>query len=129
MNKSELVDRVARRDGLEKKQPSRGRRGAPRGHGRDQGRQQGIALWVRHIHPDSRAARMGRNPQTGAPVKIAASKGVGFAGARVQVRVDSTARAARKKAAPAKKATAKKATAAACEERPRKKAAKSTKKR
>ena len=31
------------------------------------------------FNPSSRAARTGRNPQTGAPVKIAASKGVRFA--------------------------------------------------
>ena len=33
--------------------------------------------------PTARAARMGRNPQTGEPVKIAASKGVRFAPASV----------------------------------------------
>ena len=33
--------------------------------------------------PTARAARMGRNPQTGDPVKIAASKGVRFAPASV----------------------------------------------
>ncbi|MDQ1404170.1 MAG: DNA-binding protein HU-beta [Actinomycetota bacterium] len=64
--------------------------------------------------PTARAARMGRNPQTGAPVKIAASKGVKFSPAAA---FKSTLNG---KAA-AKKSTAKKATA--------KKSTKSTKKR
>jgi DNA-binding protein HU-beta len=83
------------------------------------------------FNPSSRAARIGRNPQTGAPVKIAASKGVRFAPAAAFKSALNTKTSA-KKSAPAKKAvkaaasskkaaTAKKATA--------KKAAKSAKKR
>lgn len=76
------------------------------------------------FNPTSRAARMGRNPQTGAPVKIAASKGVRFAPAQAFKSALNTGggkKATAKKAAAKKSAPAKKATA--------KKAAKSTKKR
>ena len=67
----------------------------------------------------SRAARTGRNPQTGAPVSIAASKGVKFSPASAFKSALNPKAAAKK--APAKKGAAKKAAA--------KKAAKSTKKR
>lgn len=76
------------------------------------------------FNPTSRAARMGRNPQTGAPVKIAASKGVRFAPAQAfknALNAGGGKKATAKKAAAKKAAPAKKATA--------KKAAKSTKKR
>ena len=76
------------------------------------------------FNPTSRAARTGRNPQTGAPVKIAASKGVRFAPAQAfknELNAGGGKKAAAKKAAAKKAAPAKKATA--------KKAAKSTKKR
>ena len=64
--------------------------------------------------PTARAARMGRNPQTGDPVKIAASKGVRFAPASVfKTALNSkggAAKATAKKASGAKKAgTARKA--------------------
>lgn len=89
------------------------------------------------FNPTSRAARTGRNPQTGEPVKIGASKGVRFAPAAA-FKSALNAKRAGKKAAPAKaaakagrpskaagkttgKTTAKSTTAA--------KAAKSTKKR
>ena len=66
------------------------------------------------FNPSHRAARTGRNPRTGAPVKIAASNGVRFApAAAFKTALNPKA----KKAAGAKKATA------------AKKAAKSTKKR
>lgn len=82
------------------------------------------------FNPTSRAARTGRNPQTGAPVQIRASKGVRFAaGAGFKSALNSGAgkkaatakKTSSSKKSSAKKATAKKATAG--------KAAKSTKKR
>ena len=81
------------------------------------------------FNPTARAARTGRNPQTGAPVKIAASKGVRFAPSTAfkQELNAGGKKAAAKKAAPAKKASAKKG--AATKKAPAKKAAKSTKKR
>ena len=85
--------------------------------------------------PSARAARMGRNPQTGAPVRIAASKSVRFAPASAfKEALNSRGKAAAaKKAAPAKKAAAKKTGRPRRLHRPRrlsaKKAAKATKKR
>lgn len=83
----------------------------------------------------SRAARTGRNPQTGAPVKIAASKGVRF-GPASAFKEALNAKGGAKKAAPAKKAGAKKAAPAKAakssstsKKAAAKKAAKSTKKR
>jgi DNA-binding protein HU-beta len=87
------------------------------------------------FNPTSRAARTGRNPQTGEPVKIGASKSVRFAPAAA-FKSALNAKRAGKKAAPAKaaarpskattkatgKATGRKAPAAT-------KAAKSTKTR
>jgi DNA-binding protein HU-beta len=64
--------------------------------------------------PTSRAARIGRNPQTGAPVKIAASKSVRFAPAsayKSSLNTKAVKKSAAKKAAPAKKALATKSAA------------------
>ena len=65
--------------------------------------------------PTSRTARMGRNPQTGEPVKIAASRGVRFAPAAVfknALNSKGGAKAPAKKSGGAKKAvSARKATA------------------
>ncbi|MGI8686156.1 MAG: HU family DNA-binding protein [Acidimicrobiales bacterium] len=87
------------------------------------------------FNPSARAARTGRNPQTGEAVKIPASKGVRFspsaafkaalnpkAAAKKAAPAKASKSAAAKKAAPVKSASAKKAA-------PAKKAAKSTKKR
>jgi DNA-binding protein HU-beta len=66
--------------------------------------------------PTSRAARTGRNPQTGAPVKIAASKSVRFAPAsayKTSLNTKAVKKSAAKKAAPAKKAAASKSAPAA----------------
>ncbi|MGH9166044.1 MAG: HU family DNA-binding protein [Acidimicrobiales bacterium] len=72
--------------------------------------------------PTSRSARLGRNPRTGDPVKIAASSGVRFAPAaafKASLNPKKTAKKATKaapvakatKAAPVKKAATKAATA------------------
>ena len=58
-----------------------------------------------------RAARRGRNPQTGAPVKIKASKGIGFA-AGAGLKADLNSRSALKKPVPAAPAAAAKAAPA-----------------
>jgi DNA-binding protein HU-beta len=66
--------------------------------------------------PTSRAARTGRNPQTGAPVKIAASKSVRFAPAsayKTSLNTKAAKKTAGKKAAPAKKVAATKVAPAA----------------
>ena len=67
--------------------------------------------------PTKRAARTGRNPQTGAPVKIAASKGVRFAPASAFKELlngkKAAAKKSAKKSAPVKKSgPAKKSPAA-----------------
>lgn len=62
------------------------------------------------FNPSSRAARTGRNPQTGEPVRIAASTGVRFAPATA-FKQALNPRAAKKKFAGGKKAAAKKTTA------------------
>jgi DNA-binding protein HU-beta len=109
VNKSELVESIAQRAGLDRRQAeaavgafvdtvmdatSAGERVAILGFGT--------------FNPTSRAARTGRNPQTGAPVKIAASKGVRFAPG-AQFKTALNARGAGKKAASARKAATTKA--------------------
>lgn len=84
------------------------------------------------FNPSARAARTGRNPQTGEPVKIPASKGVRFAPSaafKAALNPKAAAKKAGKAAAPAKKAVPAKKAGAAKKAAPAKKAAKSTKKR
>ena len=122
MNKGELVESIASRSGLDKRQ-AEGALNAFVDAVMDavKGGERVAILGFGSFNPRSRSARTGRNPQTGAPVKIAASKSVGFApGAAFKTTLNS--KGGTKKAAPAKKsAAASKATA--------KKAAKSTKKK
>jgi DNA-binding protein HU-beta len=83
------------------------------------------------FNPTSRAARIGRNPQTGAPVKIGASKSVRFAPAAAFKSALNTKGSAKKAAGPAKKSgkAAAPAKASAAKKAPAKKAAKSAKKK
>ena len=129
VNRSELVDAVADAAGLEKRQAeaavsavidtvmSEARSGNK------------VSLFgFGTFTPTSRAARTGRNPQTGAPVKIAASKGVRFAPASAFKAALNPRAAAAKKAGSAGKAAAKKgASGSAKKAAPAKKAAKSSK--
>lgn len=136
MNKSELVDAVVGSTGLEKRQA-----------------EQAVTAFIDTVvtetksgnkvslfgfgtfNPTARAARTGRNPQTGAPVKIAASKSVRFAPAQAFKAALNTKGGSKKAAAPAKKAgaakktTAAKATKAAPKKATAAKATKSAKKR
>jgi DNA-binding protein HU-beta len=122
VNKGELVESIASRSGLDKRQ-AEGALNAFVDAVMDavKGGERVAILGFGSFNPKSRSARTGRNPQTGAPVKIAASKSVGFApGAAFKTTLNS--KGGTKKAAPAKKsAAASKATA--------KKATKSTKKK
>ena len=122
MNKGELVESIAQRSGLDKRQ-AEGALSAFVDAVMDavKGGDRVAILGFGSFTPRSRSARTGRNPQTGAPVKIAASKSVGFApGAAFKTTLNS--KGGTKKAAPAKKsAAASKVTA--------KKASKSTKKK
>jgi DNA-binding protein HU-beta len=124
VNKSELVDYVAGATSLDKKTATSAVEAVLDGivssvKSGDKVSLLGFGVFA----PTARAARTGRNPQTGAPVKIAASKGVRFApGSPFKAALNSKGSA--KKAAPAKaskaKASGTKATA---------KAAKAAKKR
>jgi len=128
VNKGELVESIAQRSGLDKRQ-AEGALSAFVDAVMDavKGGDRVAILGFGSFTPRSRSARTGRNPQTGAPVKIAASKSVGFApGAAFKTTLNGKGGA--KKAAPAKKATAKK-SAAASKASASKSAAKSTKKK
>ena len=129
MNKGELVESIAQRSGLDKRQ-AEGALNAFVDAVMDavKGGERVAILGFGSFNPRSRSARTGRNPQTGAPVKIAASKSVGFApGAAFKTTLNGKGGA--KKAAPAKKATAKKSAAASKASATKKSAAKSTKKK
>ena len=125
VNKSELVDHVRDAAGLERREAEAAVNAVISGIMSDvKGGQKVSISGFGIFNPKSRAARTGRNPQTGAPVKIAASKSVGFTPAqafKTELNPSSAKKAAGKKAAP-KKAAAKKAA-------PAKKAAKAAKKR
>jgi DNA-binding protein HU-beta len=138
VNKGELVEAIATRSGLDKRQ-AEGALNAFVDAVMDavKGGERVAILGFGSFNPRSRSARTGRNPQTGAPVKIAASKSVGFApGAAFKTTLNS--KGGTKKAAPAKgparsgKAASSGAPSkksAAASKAPAKKAAKSTKKK
>jgi nucleoid DNA-binding protein len=109
VNKSELIEAVATTAGLDKKQAevavgafvdsvmTKTKSGEP------------VSIFgFGTFKPTARAARTGRNPQTGAAVKIAASKSVKFQPATAFKTVLNT-RGAKKAATPAKKTVVKKA--------------------
>ncbi len=123
VNKSELVDQVAGKTGLDKKSAEAAVTTVIEAVIADTKAGNKVSLFgFGTFTPTSRPARMGRNPATGAQVKIAASKSVRFGLAAAYKSALNTKGGAAKKAAPAKKAPAKKAT-------PAKKSAKSAKKR
>ncbi len=115
MNKGELVEAIAARAGLERRQAESALNAlvgvvtdtAKRG-------EKVAILGFGTFNPASRGARTGRNPQTGTPVKIAASKSVRFApGAALKTALNPkgrkavpVAKAAGRKAAPVAKAAA-----------------------
>lgn len=121
MNRSELVDAVGEATGLDKHQSE----------GAVKALVDSVVAEIKAgnkvqifgfgtFTPTSRAARVGRNPQTGEAVNIAASTGVRFAPASALKAAlnPPAAKKASKKAAPAAKAASKAA------EKPAKKAAK-----
>ena len=126
MNKGELVEAVASRSGLDKRQAESALNAfVDSVMAATKAGEKVAILGFGTFNPTSRAARVGRNPQTGAPVKIAASKGVRFGpGAAFKTALNSRGGAG-KKAAPAKKAGASRSAKKA----PAKKAAKSTRKK
>lgn len=113
MNKSDLVDRVAGSAGVGRQQAESVLaaffdtvRSAVKGGDR--------VSWPSFgaFSVTQRKARTGRNPRTGEPVKIKASKAVRFSpSSALREHMNSSGRASSKKAAPATKAGAKNASA------------------
>ena len=80
VNRTELVEAVAGKAGLDKKQAEAAVAAVTESVVTETKAGNKVAIFgFGTFSPSARAARMGRNPQTGAPVKIAASKGVRFA--------------------------------------------------
>ena len=126
MNKSELVDHVRDAAGIDRREAEAAVNAVLSAVISDIKSGNKVSISGFGIfNPQARAARMGRNPQTGAPVKIAASKSVRFAPAQAfknELNPSSGKKAgASKKAAPAKKAAKSSSTA---KKAPAKKAAK-----
>ncbi len=112
MNRTELVDSVAQETGLEKKQADAAISAALGTIVAEIKTGSRVSIFgFGTFNPKSNPARMGRNPQTNQPMRVAASKGVGFKAATAFKDALNTRKAAAKKSA-AKKAPAKKATAA-----------------
>jgi len=142
VNRTELVDFVSGKTGLDKKHSEAAVNAATDAVIAEIKAGRKVSIFgFGTFSPTARAARMGRNPQTGAAVRIAASKGVRFAPASAFKEVlngrakaaagkkATTKTAAAKKSAPAKKAAPAKKTGSAKKAAPAKKAAKSAKKR
>lgn len=132
MNKAELVDAVRGAAGLERRQAESAVEAVIDAIVSSVKAGERISIpRFGTFNQSSRAARTGRNPQTGAPVKIAASKGVRFSPASAFKEAlnakGGAKKTAAKKAAPAKKAA--KSSSTSKKTTPAKKAAKSTKKR
>lgn len=112
MNKAELIDHVAASTGIGKKEAEAAVDAVVNGIVDTVKKGEDVSLFgFGKFSPKSNAARTGRNPQTGAAIKIAASKSVKFAPAQGFKTALNTKKAA-KKAAPAKKTAAKKAAPA-----------------
>src|SRR3954467_8126028 len=110
VNRSELVDAVADAAGIEKRQAEAAVSSFVDAVVAETKAGNRVSIFgFGTFNPTSRAARTGRNPQTGEPVKIAASKGVRFAPAAAFKSALNTKGAAKKSAGPAKKASGKKA--------------------
>jgi DNA-binding protein HU-beta len=123
VNKAELIDHVAAATGTGKKEAEGAVEAVLSGIVDTVKRGEDVSVFgFGKFSPKANAARTGRNPQTGAAIKIAASKSVKFAPAqafKTALNTKSTKKAAAtkktataKKAAPAKAAPAKKATPA-----------------
>jgi DNA-binding protein HU-beta len=115
VNRSELVDKVAQTAGLERKQAEAAVVAFVDSVVAEARSGNKVSIFgFGTFTPTSRAARTGRNPRTGAPVKIAASKGVRFSPAAGFKTALNAKKAAAKKsaaAAPAKASAAKATTA------------------
>ncbi len=104
MNRSELIDHVASAAGLDKKAAEAAVAATTDAVVAEIKKGEKVSLFgFGTFTPTSRAARTGRNPQTGVPVKISASNGVRFAPSTA-FKASLNAKAAAKKGAAAKKA-------------------------
>jgi DNA-binding protein HU-beta len=111
VNRTELVDAVAAETGLERKQAEAAVKAFSDAVITETKSGEKVSIFgFGTFTPTARAARMGRNPQTNTPVKIAASKGVRFSPASAFKTTLNSKKAAPKKAA-ARKAVATKAPA------------------
>jgi DNA-binding protein HU-beta len=120
LNRSELVESVGNATGLEKRQAESAVKAVVDALTNEIKSGNKVSIFgFGTFAPTSRAARVGRNPQTGEAVNIAASTGVRFSPATALKALlnpkPAPKKAAKKAAAPSKKATpaaAKKATKA-----------------
>ena len=120
MNRTELVDAVATSTGLDKKQSEAAVMAFADSVMAETKAGAKVSIFgFGTFTPTARAARKGRNPQTGAEVNIAASKGVRFAPASA-FKATLNTRGGAKKATAATKATA--STKAPAKKAPAKKA-------
>ena len=110
MNKSELVEAIATSAGLSKVQAEAALNSTVGAIKSELGKGGSVALiGFGTFSVGKRNARVGKNPQTGASIKIAARKVAKFsAGSDLKATVNGEKKAAAKKAAPAKKAAKKK---------------------
>ncbi len=118
MNRTELVDKVATATGLDKHQAEAAVKAVIDTVVAETRSGEKVSVFgFGTFTPTARAARTGRNPQTGAPVKIKASKSVRFApAAAYKLSLNtrgSTKKATAKATAPAKKTAATKKAAPA----------------
>jgi DNA-binding protein HU-beta len=112
VNRSDLVDEVAEAAGVEKRQADAAVTALLDAVMADVKAGNRVSIFgFGTFNPTSRAARMGRNPQTGEPVKIAASKSVRFTPAGAFKQSLNARAAAAKKASGAKKVAKKAAKA------------------
>lgn len=111
MNKSELVEAVASAAGLERKQAEAAVSAFTESVVSAARSGENVSIFgFGTFKPTARKARIGRNPQNGEPVKIAASKGVKFQPSTAVKTLLNTKKAPAKKAA-IKKAPSTRATA------------------
>ena len=78
VTKAELVANIASEAGLKKVQAEKALRHDWRDPSRSRWRTQGRSRWLRTFSVAHRKARMGRDPQTKAPINIPASNSVKF---------------------------------------------------
>jgi len=113
VNKADLIDHVADATGSGKKEAEEAVEAVLSGIVSTVKKGEDVSVFgFGKFSPKANAARTGRNPQTGAAIKIAASKSVKFAPAQAFKTALNTKAAAKKSAASKKSAPAKKAAPA-----------------